>query len=90
VRLARGTPISPVPFDISRSIGSNEREKNPINDLFYVLRRQRLPQYHKLIAREVEGQRSPPELDKARALVVEDPETLSGTLVIRTFPSMTI
>src|SRR5262245_37766494 len=47
-----------VQFDISRSIGSDEREKNPINDLFYVLRRQRLLHYHELIAHEVERQRS--------------------------------
>jgi hypothetical protein len=54
--VAPGTPISSVQFDISRSIGSEEREKNPINDLFYVLRRQRLLQYHALIAHEVERQ----------------------------------
>src|SRR5215470_15033551 len=53
-----GPPISSVQFDISRSIGSDEREKNPINDLFYVLRRQRLLQYHELIAHEGERQRS--------------------------------
>src|SRR5262245_10108606 len=53
---APGTPISSVPCDISRSIGSDEREKNPINDLCYVLRRQRLLQYHELIAHEVERQ----------------------------------
>src|SRR5262249_42284298 len=58
VRVAPGTPISSVQLDISRSIGSDEREKNPINDLFYVLRRQRLLQYHELIAHEVERQRS--------------------------------
>src|SRR5215472_7742385 len=43
---------------LSRSIGSDKREKNPINDLFYVLRRQRLLPYHELIAHEVERQRS--------------------------------
>src|SRR5215831_7433138 len=48
-----------LPFNsISRSIGSDQREKNPINDLFYVLRRQRLLQYHELIAHQVERQRS--------------------------------
>src|SRR5262249_48353046 len=49
-----------LPFNsnTSRSIGSDEREKNPINDLFYVLRRQRLLQCHELIAHEVERQRS--------------------------------
>src|SRR5215510_1568326 len=40
------------------SIGSDQREKNPINDLVDVRRRQRLPQYHELIAHEVERQRS--------------------------------
>src|SRR5215467_1153300 len=49
-----------LPFNsnTSRSIGSDQREKNPINDLFDVLRRQRLLQYHELIAHEVERQRS--------------------------------
>src|SRR5262245_51108249 len=58
VRVAPGTPISSVQFDISRLIGSDEREKNPVDDLFYVLGRQRLLQYHELIAHEVERQRS--------------------------------
>src|ERR1700691_850460 len=56
--LAPGTPISSDQFDISRSVASDQWEKNPINDLFYVLRRQRLLEYHELIAPEVERQRS--------------------------------
>src|SRR5262245_37200511 len=58
VRVRSGTPICSVQFDISRSIGSDERKKNPVDDLFYVLRRQRLLPYHELIAYEVERQRS--------------------------------
>src|SRR5262249_29166075 len=45
-------------FDSARSIGADEREKNPIDDLFYVLRGQRLLQDHELIAHEVETQPS--------------------------------
>jgi hypothetical protein len=56
--LAPETPISSDQFDISRSVGSDQWEKNPINDLFYVLRRQRLLEYQELIAHEVERQRS--------------------------------
>jgi hypothetical protein len=56
-RPAPGASTLSVPFDISRSIGSDEREKNPIDDLFDVLRRQRLLQEHELMAREVERQR---------------------------------
>src|ERR1700691_723082 len=56
--LAPETPISSDQFDISRSVGSHQWEKSPINDLFYVLRRQRLLQYQELIAHEVERQRS--------------------------------
>ena len=40
-----------------RSIGSDQRQKYPIDDLFNVLRRQRLPQNHELIAHKVERQR---------------------------------
>src|ERR1700691_5558468 len=56
--LAPETPISSNQFDISRSVGSDQWEKNSINDLFYVPRRQRLLQYQELIAHEVERQRS--------------------------------
>ena len=49
-----GTARSSIEFGISRVTGSDEREKDPINDLFYVKRRQRLLQYEQLIAYEVE------------------------------------
>jgi hypothetical protein len=45
-----------VRFDTSRLIGSDQREKNPIDDLFDVLRRQRLPQKHQLMARKIDRQ----------------------------------
>src|SRR5262245_65689634 len=57
VPVAPGTPRSFVEFDISRSIGADEGKKNPIEDLFYVLLRQWLLDYHELIAHEVERQR---------------------------------
>ena len=39
-----------------RSIGSDQRQKYSIDDLFNVLCRQRLPQNHELIAHKVERQ----------------------------------
>jgi len=51
---AGGTARSSIEFGISRVTGSDEREKGPINDLFYVKRRQRLLQYEQLIAYEGE------------------------------------